>query len=273
MIMKKIKIGLVGCGAIGTGLAKQITARLSSKVVLAYLCDLDQKKAAELKQKSKARTARIVSLEILIQKSDIIVEAASASVSAKVAQLGLKAHKKVLIMSIGGLLKCKGLPVLLKKTKGELILPSGALAGLDAICAAQASTIKSATLTTSKPVKGLMGAPYFTVKGIDLTTIEKPTVVFEGSAREAIKYFPQNINVAVLLSFATIGPDKVKVQIITSPHFTKNSHHLEVAGDFGTITTTTENVPSPDNPKTSYLAVLSAFATLKKTLATLKIGT
>ncbi len=271
--MKKLKIGLVGCGAIGTGLVEKITTQLSSKVTVAYLCDADEKKARLLKQKSKRRGAQIVPLKELVKKSDIVIEAASAAISAAVARAGLKANKKVIIMSIGGLLACDDLTALLKKTKGELILPSGALAGLDAICAAQAATITSATLTTSKPVKGLMGAPYFAAKGIDLGAIKEPTVVFEGNAEEAIGYFPQNINVAVLLSFATLGPKNVKVKIITAPHFTKNCHRLEVTGDFGTITTTTENVPSPDNPKTSYLAVLSAFATLKKTLAPFKIGT
>ncbi|MBN2266733.1 MAG: DUF108 domain-containing protein [Candidatus Babeliaceae bacterium] len=272
MAAKKLKLGLVGCGVIGTGLIKNVRKHLSSQVTVAYLSDIDKPKAQKLKNKCRC-SARIVSLPELIKYSDIIVEAASAHVSSEVAERALRAHKKVVIMSIGGLLKCKDLKGLIKKTKGELILPSGALAGLDAIASARLSRIKRVTLTTSKPLKGLIGAPYFAKKGLDLSVIKKPTIVFTGSAREAIRYFPKNINVAVLLSFATLGPNKVRVKIITSPTFKRNTHQVVVEGDFGVISTTTENLPSPDNPKTSYLAVLSAFATLQKILSPLKIGT
>lgn len=271
-MVKKINIGLVGVGAIGTGLALNIQKHLSTRAVIKCVCDTNEVHVASFKQKLKIRP-RLLSLKDLVAKSDIIIEAASSSISGVVVEMGLRAHKKVFVMSIGGLLRVKGLKKLLAATKGELLLPSGAIAGLDAIASARVAKITHATLTTSKPIKGLVGAPYFDQHDIDIEKIKKPTIVFEGTARQAIKYFPKNINVAVLLSFATLGPDKVRVKIVTSPTFTRNTHHLEVEGSFGKITTITENVPSPDNPKTSYLAVLSAFATLQKHIDPFKIGT
>ena len=92
-------------------------------------------------------------------------------------------------------------------------------------------------------------------------------------AREAVKGFPKNINVSALLSLAGLGPDKTTVRIVTSPEYTRNSHEIKVVGDFGEVTTRTENVPDPSNPRTSYLAALSVCALLKKILGPIWLGT
>jgi len=129
------------------------------------------------------------------------------------------------------------------------------------------------TLTTSKPPLALEGAPYIAKKGIDLKRINKPTLIFEGSCRQAIEAFPKNINVSATLSLVGIGIDKTKVCIIADPFLNRNVHHIVVQGNFGKIEIKVSNIPSPTNPKTSYLAALSAIATLKKIVSSLQIGT
>ena len=129
---------------------------------------------------------------------------------------------------------------------------------------ASTGKIKTVTLTTRKPLKGLAGSPYLKEKNIDIEKIDRETLLYSGTARDAIKYFPQNVNVAVTLSIYGLGPDRTNVRIFTSPEYTKNTHEIEVEGEFGRLWTKTENLPSKANPKTSQLAIYSAIAKLKE---------
>ena len=129
------------------------------------------------------------------------------------------------------------------------------------------------TLTTRKPLAGLEGAPYFRQKKIRLAGIKAPRLVFEGNALQAVRAFPKNVNVAATLALAGLGAKKTEVRIFTSPTYRRNQHEVEIEGDFGRIQTKVENLPARENPKTSFLAVLSARATLKKILSRVYIGT
>ena len=154
----------------------------------------------------------------------------------------------------------------------DIYLPSGAISGLDGLKSAMMAKVKSATLTTRKPTAGLKGAPYIKEKNIDLDSIKKETVIFEGTAEDAVKGFPQNVNVSATLSMCGLGPKNTKVRIVTSPDYTSNTHEVEIEGDFGRLKTVTENVPMPTNPKTSYLAALSAIAVLSDIISSSRIG-
>ena len=145
----------------------------------------------------------------------------------------------------------------------RLMVPSGALCGLDGIRAAMEAGLHSVTLTTRKPPKGLAGAPYLVENDIQCEGLTEPKVIFEGNALEAVKAFPRNVNVAATLSFAGIGPYETEVQIIADPAATSNSHKVVAEGAFGRLEARTENMPSPRNPKSSYLASLSACAELR----------
>ena len=260
--MKK-KIGIIGCGAIGTGIAEFIQQRLRHKARIIALCDIDPKKADRLSRKIKPIPIT-TDIENLIKKSDLIIEAASVSVSGKIASRVVSQKKDVIIMSTGGLLK-KGFLFKKARSKGcNIHIPSGAICGLDGLKAAGIGTIKKVTLTTRKPIKGLKGAPC--LKNKDIDKIKKETIVYNGNAEDAIKYFPQNINVAATLSLSGIGPGHTKVKIITSPKYTRNIHEVEIEGEFGRLFTRTENVPSKKNPKTSQLAIFSALAKLKEVI-------
>jgi aspartate dehydrogenase len=133
--------------------------------------------------------------------------------------------------------------------------------------------IDSVTLTTRKPPRGLEGAPYLKERGIDVSAIKDETMIFEGSAEDAVKGFPQNVNVAAVLSLAGLGASRTLVRIMTAPDCAVNSHEIEVKGEFGRLLARTENVPSKTNPKTSALAIFSAIATLERIANSVKIGT
>lgn len=266
-----LNIGIVGCGAIGSCLIKVIKENFKGKAKVTAVCDLDRKKAENAITSFRIKP-KVLSLQSLIKASDLIIEAASASISAMVARKALMAGKEVMIMSTGGLLNRDDIFHLANKKKRHLYIPSGAVCGLDGIKSASAGKIQSVALITKKPPEGLEGAPYLVKNNINLNLIKKETVVFSGSAEEAIMGFPKNINVSSVLSLASLGAKKTKVEIICLPKADVNSHTILAKGDFGELMTQTKNLPSPDNPKTSYLAVLSAAAMLKSILDYVKIG-
>jgi len=270
--MKRLKIGIVGCGAIGSFLAKHIEKEFKNKADLVGICDIDNKKAKLLSTFLQSKPA-VLNLESLIKKSDLVVEAASSRVSYQIAAKSIHAGKDIMIMSVSGLIGRDNFFVLAKKMNCAIYLPSGAISGLDALKAASMGKIKKVVLTTKKPPRALKGAPFIERNKIDLNKIKKETVLFSGTAQEATKGFPQNINVAATLSLAGIGARRTCVRIISSPKFRHNIHEVEVTGDFGRMVSRTENLPSTENPKTSYLAMLSALATLKQILEPIKIGT
>lgn len=270
---KLIKIGIIGCGTIGTEIAKAIDAKFKDRASLVAVSDIDKEKAKLLKNRLKIKS-HILSIDRLIKKSDLIIEAASALVSGEVAKKAISAKKDIMIMSVGGIIKkYSALFNLAQKNNCKIYLPSGAICGLDGVKAASLGKIYKAELTTRKPAAALKGAPFIEENKINLDKITSETVIFEGSAEEAIKGFPANINVACALSIAGIGPKETKVKIIASPGYKSNIHEVVIEAESGRLMTRTDNVPSPENPKTSYLAVLSAIATLKQILETAKVGT
>jgi len=267
-----LKVGIVGCGAIGSYLAGTVARRYRKQIRLTGVCELNAEKVAALRRSLKTKIP-VYSLIELIKHSDVVIEAAGAGVVPKVVDGAVTLRKDVMIMSAGGLLMH---PRLLAKARSRGIrvyVPSGAIAGLDALKAAKVGTISSVTLTTTKPLAGLAGAPFIIKHNIDIAAIKKERVIFEGSALEAVAAFPQNINVAAILSLAGIGPERTRVCIVASRRVKRNIHTIEIKGDFGTIRSCAENVPSEINPKTSALAMLSAVAMLEGMIDSKRIGT
>ncbi|MFC1570561.1 aspartate dehydrogenase domain-containing protein [Candidatus Omnitrophota bacterium] len=270
--MKKKILAIIGCGTIGEALAVHAGKNLTSHIEKIILCDIDQDKTSKLA--GKIQGADITAdLNEAIEKADIVVEAVSPKVALEVLELATKNKKDVMIMSIGGLLGNEKMLSEASDSGIKVMLPSGAIAGIDAVKAAKTAGIESVTLTTRKSPKSIKGAPYLEANGIDVDKLDKETVIFEGNALEAMKAFPKNINVSALLSIAGIGGEKTNVSIVVSPEYTKNTHEIEVKSAAGVITARTANVPSPSNPKTSYLAALAAIASLEGYFNTVRIGT
>lgn len=269
---KKLKIGIVGCGAIGSSLAKVIVKDFSREAELAALYDINKQKSKKLSRAVKK--PMVNSLSQLIHKSGLVIESASAKSSWDIAKGALTKGRDIMIMSVGGLLgHDKELRNLARKYNSRVYIPSGAISGVDALKAADIGRINKVILTTRKHPLSFKGVRYIEDKGIRLDKIRKDKVLFFGPAKKAVKYFPQNINVAAVLSLAGIGPDKTLVKIIATPSVKKNIHEVQIQSEAAMIFTRTENILHPDNPKTSYLAVLSAIATLKQILGPVKIGT
>ncbi len=269
--MKRAKIGIIGCGVIGSAVAKAIRKKFPKDAVVAYVCDCDRSKAVRL-CRAVGGSARVSSLGDLIRRSDVVIEAASAAVSGEVVRKSLKHGKKVLVMSVGGLLAVKNLFTLAKQSRGRVWIPSGAISGVDGLNAAAQAGVQRVRLRTRKPPAGLRGAPYFKTRKFPVLRGNEERCVFRGNALRAAKAFPQNINVASVLSLAGIGPKKTRVEIWTSRKYSANQHEVTVEGDFGSLKTVTTNIPSPENPKTSYLAVLSLITVLKKIFSPIEIG-
>jgi aspartate dehydrogenase len=194
----------------------------------------------------------------------LLVEASGLAAVPEIAGAALAEKKDLMIMSVGALIEDLEWFERFRKKNCRLHFPSGAVAGLDALKAAAAGGgLKKVVLTTRKPPAGLAGAPFFKRRKLEPATLTVATKIFSGSARQAIRLFPANVNVAAAVSLAGLGPDRTKVEIIADPAAVRNSHTLSAEGAFGSFRAITENVPSPTNPKTSWLAVLSALALLQ----------
>ena len=201
----------------------------------------------------------------------MVVEAAQPDVVPEILKAAQTRRPMVVVMSVGGLLLEQDAYKEAQSVGVEVHFPSGAIAGLDTLRAATEGTLNRVLLRTTKPPKGLKGAPYVVQRCIDLEKITEPTTIFSGPAAVAIRGFPKNINVAAALSLTTLRPERVEVEIIADPGCRCNMHELLAEGDFGKLYTRTENVPSPENPKTSYLASLSAVELVKRLAKTVHL--
>lgn len=269
-----LKIGVIGCGAIGTQICKAIdNGSISAHLVGFY--DRSSEHCERLLRSLKNKPV-LSSPDKLISKADIVVECASQAAVKELGLSVLEAGKDLMVMSVGAFLDTdllKKFVLAARKNGCRIYIPSGAIAGIDGLKSASMAIIDKVILSTTKNPKGLSGAPFIVEKNIDLGSFHEKTLIFEGNAKEAVTAFPANVNVAASLSLAGIGSEKTHVKVFVDPEASRNLHEITVIGDFGTFTSRIENNPSPDNPRTSLLASLSAIATLKKITEPLQIGT
>ncbi len=260
------KVGLLGCGSIGTQIALEID---SGKIpaTLTHVFDESKDASSKLVEKLTNKPVIVENPHLLSSNPiDIVVEAASQDAVKDVALSVLQNKKDLMIMSVGALLDESVYEILsdaCQDFKKTIYLPSGAIAGLDGIKSVK-NDLESLSITTTKHPRSLKGAKFFEKSDINLDSLNSTTVIYQGNAKEAVSLFPANINVAALLSLTGLGSEKTKVKIIADPNTDKNTHHIEASGSFGKMTFTIENFPDSNNPKTSRLATLSAIETLRK---------
>jgi len=254
-----MNLGIIGCGAIGTDVAK--AAETMKEIKKIYLHDSNKKASQTLcKMLTKAQIQRV---EDFVEHVDIVFEGASQQAVIEYAEKILKAGKDLIIMSVGSLFDDrfrKKLENLARANKCKIYMPTGAVCGIDGILSASVGSLNEVTLVTTKPPSSF-GQRF-----------NKRTVLFEGNARDAVKKFPANINVAASLSLAGKGFDDTKVEIVADPVATRISHKILAHGNFGRLRIELENMPNPNNPSSSYMASLSAIATLKRIIDPIKIG-
>jgi len=252
--MGKIQIGLIGAGNIA-----RIIADNADVYEIACVHDAVEEAAEAFSKKYGCSVTNPKDFPEL----DLVVEAASQEAVAEYAEAVLKGGHNLMVMSVGAFVDV-GLFQRLKSAAQEkgvkLILPSGAVAGLDGLKSASVGKMEEVVLTTTKPPKGL---------GLDA---REKTVVFEGSAAEAVRKFPKNVNVAATLSLVGMGFEKTRVRIVADPAVDRNRHEIYARGEFGEMRAQVNNMPSPQNPKTSYLAAMSAVSAIRRLRENVVIG-
>jgi aspartate dehydrogenase len=268
--MTDLRVGIAGLGTIGRVLARHLHDGMPG-LRLGAVAARDPSKAADWLAE-QGLSAPVVTLEDLPEHADIAVECAPASLLERICVPMLTAGKQVMVLSCGALLPRPELIELARQHGGRIVVPTGALLGLDAVAAAAEGTIHSVQMITRKPPKGLAGAPYLVEKNISVDGLNEAKRVFAGSAREAAAGFPANVNVVAALALAGIGPDRTQIEIWADPGVTRNCHTIEVDADSARFTLSIENVPS-DNPKTGRIVALSVIAALRKLGAPLRVGT
>ena len=268
--MPTTRVAIAGLGAIGRALARGLRAGVPG-LELAAVAARDGAKARAWLEES-GLSCPVVELEAITSHANIAVECAPAAILADICRPMLEAGKTVMVLSAGALLPRPDLIELARSRGGQIIVPTGALLGLDAVTAAAEGTIHAVRMVTRKPPNGLLGAPYLVDNAISVEGLSEPKRVFAGSAREAAKGFPANVNVAAALALAGVGPDQTTIEIWADPGVTRNCHTIEVDADSARFTVSIENIPS-ENPKTGRITALSALAALRKLRAPLRIGT
>ncbi len=154
-----------------------------------------------------------------------------------------------------------------------LYVPSGGIGGLDVLKTACLAGVEEASIQVAKPPAAWKGIAYVESKGFRLDGLKAPLTLFDGTAREGVPHFPQNVNIAAILSLGGIGADRTRLKVVADPALELNTHTIRVAGRAGRFTLVLENVPAPDNPKTSWLACYSALAALKSLQPGARYGT
>lgn len=269
-VPKMLRIGIAGFGAVGDKIAEGLDRGIDG-LELAAIAVRDKVKA-EAKLSRLSRAVPLVSIRELEPLCDIVVECAPASLLPEIVEPIVRAGKAAVVLSCGALLRNEYLINLARSNGGQIIVPSGAILGLDAVTAAAEGQIQSVRMITRKPVRGLAGAPYLVQNNIDIEGLKSATRVFSGTPREAAIGFPANLNVAVALSLAGIGPDKTELEIWADPDLDRNVHRIEVVSDSATFSMEIANIPS-ENPKTGRITALSVLSCLRKLRAPLRVGT
>jgi aspartate dehydrogenase len=265
-----LRVAIAGLGPIGTKVAEALDQGIDGLVLTAVSVQNPEKHLNWLGK--LATLPAVLPVEQLSEVADIVIECAPGRLLRSIVAPFVTKGKTAIVLSAGALLENEDLIELAKQNGGQIVVPTGALIGLDAVTAAAVGTIHSVRMVTRKPVQGLAGAPYIVENNIDIERITEPLRIFEGTAREAAKGFPANLNVAVAVSLAGIGPDRTRLEIWADPTVTRNIHRVEVESDSARFSMSIENIPS-ENPKTGRITALSVIAYLRKQRSALRVGT
>ena len=194
---------------------------------------------------------------LLLHRPDAVVEAASHDAVREHLVALLDAGVGVVVLSAGALADDalrEAAERAAARTGALFLVPSGGIGGLDALKTACLAGVDEVSIQVAKPPAAWKGIAFVDSLGVDLDRLAQAVTLFEGPAREGVPHFPQNVNIAAVLSLAGIGMDRTRLKVVADPALTLNTHTIRVAGRSGRFTVVLENVPSPGNPKTSVLA-------------------
>ena len=264
-----IKIGVAGAGAIGSVVCRSLIDGIDGFELVA-VSDLDIARAT-LSIERPDTTIPFCSIDELIERCDWIVEALPAKQARDVALQVLAKNKTLVAISSSALLTYPEI-IETAKISGRILVPSGAIAGIDAISSLAEKGIVSLKLQTTKLPTSFSGAPYIVEQKIDVHAITEPTIIFSGNALDAARAFPANVNVAATLALSSrLPPKDIQVVIIADPAARSNAHEITVDGGLSQLKFKIENLPDPNNPKSSAMTALSIVSLLRRQTASLSI--
>lgn len=265
-----LRIGLAGLGAVGLDVAKRLIVGVPGLMLTAVAVRDVEKARRALPQIGDAIPTRKATA--LADDCDVVVECLPPALFREVAISTIDKSRIFMPLSVAQLLENGDLIERARQNGARILVPTGALIGLDAVRAAAEGTIHSVRMVTRKPPAGLEGAPYLREHGISVSNLRGPLKVFDGNAREGARGFPTNVNVAAALSLAGVGPDRTQLEIWADPAVTRNTHTISVDADTARFTMTIENIPS-ENPRTGKSVAPSTIAALRGLVSELKVGT
>lgn len=268
-----IRVGIAGVGTVGRVVAKHL--RDIPEYELAAVSVGDEARAREyLESIGYPDSLSVVDLEELADHVDVVVECTLPALFTRVAGSTVEAGRTLVTINSGALLSSWDLVDRAKETGGKIVLPSGALLALDAVQAAALGEIYSIHMTTRKPPDSLQKTPLVEEKGLDLEELSEPLLLFEGTVREAIVGFPSNLNVAVALSLAGVGPDKTTIEVWADPALDRNTHRIVVDSDSASLDFSIANIISDNyTSHAGKITALSMVAALQKMVSPLVVGT
>lgn len=265
---KPLRIALIGWGAISRRVAELLAgAQDAGDITVAAVGARYNKRSDNIPAGAVLVTdpAQLGELNL-----DLVVEAAGREAVAVWGEAALRSAPAFAIASASALTDTALLEHLLATAEAcgsQLILPPGALAGVDAIAAASALPLDEVVHSIVKPPAAWRGTPAEEMVALD--ALSAPVTFFSSSAREAATRFPQNANVAVISALAGIGLDRTRIELVADPGIAANCHRLSVSGAFGRLNVTIENRPLAGNPKSSEMAALSLVRTIRNRFARL----
>ena len=268
---KILRVALGGLGTIGWPIAQWLDRGVNGLELAAV--SAGNRPRAEGKVAGLATPVPVVGLSELAESADVVVECAPPELFDETAKPAIEAGRILMPLSVTSLVTRMDLIERARSTGARIIVPTGALLGLDAVRAAAKGEIRSIIMKTHKPPKSLQSAKLVVEQGINLSGLTKPKRLYSGTVMEAAKLFPANVNVACALSLAGVGPDNTLYEIWADPRVDRNTHTILVDADTVAFEMTIKNVPTEENPATGRLTPLSVIATLEGMVSTLKVGT
>jgi aspartate dehydrogenase len=266
-----LKVAVAGLGAIGMRAARAVDSGEVAGMTLVAVSARDRERATA--RVSDFRTPPpVLPLAELAEVADIVVECAPAVVFAELAEAAIARGRCLMPLSVGALLERPDLIERARETGARIVVPTGALIGLDTVRAMAVGTIHEVTLMTRKPPAGLTGAPHLVENDIDVSNLTEPLCVLRGSARDAARGFPANVNVAAALALGGIGPERTMVEVWADPTIDRNIQSVTIRSDSGEAEMTMRNIPSDENPRTGRIVANSVVATLMRMTAPLVAG-
>ena len=266
-----LRVGIAGLGTVGFPVAKWLDGGVEG-LALSAVAAGNQERAKERIQGFNTKVP-ILGIEEVVGMSDVVVESAPPEMFAEIAETVLRAGLLFVPLSVTSLLDRMDLIDLARETGARIIVPTGAILGLDALRSAALGKVYSVTMVTRKPPKGLEKAPFVIEQGIDLERLDEALMLYRGTAGEAAKKFPANVNVAVALGLAGIGPEKTDFEIWADPGVTRNTHTIKVEAETANFEMTIAVQPTEDNPATGRIVPLSVMETLRGLVTPFKVGT